>query len=426
MYQKFKLSLSFKFFIILFLIACLPIIVVGIFTYNEARDIIVETAARQLEAIAESKKERLHDFVQGHVTKYDYLINLYLRDFLMAGKSKGEDTGVLVGDQVFSVISSNPEVLNIELYDEAGRPFFSYASTSNYVRGINTDDLELGGTIVDVTNLGEDISAVTFLRGIYNKNDRIGFYRITTNIDTLTGIINNYTGLGLTGDIVVAKKDNRGISHYLMPSRFYADLNLQSVIDNKYGRIPIVEATNGIEGTYLSSNTVDYRGAKVFAVSRFIPNLGWGLVIKFDQDEILEPVETLFKYHLLVMAISILLVASVAIFAARLITNPIDQLVSVVRQFAGGNLGVRSGISGIAQFGLLSNEFNIMAEKIQNHYAELEDKVAERTKDLQTSKQALEDNVEELEKLNKFMVDRELKIIELKEELAKFKLQGKT
>lgn len=421
MYQKFRLSLSFKFFVILFFVASLPIIAVGIVTYNEARSVIVQTAVRQLEVIAESKKERLHDFVQDHVTKYDYLINLYFRDFLMAGKSKGEDTGGLVGDGIFSAVSLNPEVLNIELYDKSGRSLLSYASTSTFLGAINPGDLDPGDSIVDVINSDGNISTVAFLRGIYNKNDRIGFYRITTNIDALTGIINNYTGLGLTGDIVIAKKDDRGISYYLMPGRFYADLNSQPVVDNKDGRMPIVEATNGIEGTYLSSNTVDYRGAKVFAVSRFIPNLGWGLVIKFDQDEILEPVETLFKYHLLVMAISILLVASVAIFAARLITNPIDQLVLVVRQFSEGNLGIRSGISGVAQFGLLSNEFNIMAEKIQNHYTELEDKVAERTKDLQVSKKALEDNIEELEKLNKFMIDRELKIVELKEEISKLK-----
>lgn len=59
------------------------------------------------------------------------------------------------------------------------------------------------------------------------------------------------------------------------------------------------------------------------------------------------------------------------------------------------------------EIGMLSRAFNTMSLKLKAYYVELERKVKERTL-------ALDQKVEELEKLNRVMIGRELKMIELK------------
>jgi len=55
-----------------------------------------------------------------------------------------------------------------------------------------------------------------------------------------------------------------------------------------------------------------------------------------------------------------------------------------------------------------------LEEKLADYTKDLEDKVAKRTADLGN-------RVQELERMNKIMVNRELKMIELKEELKNLK-----
>ncbi|MBI3633070.1 MAG: hypothetical protein HY226_02145 [Candidatus Vogelbacteria bacterium] len=62
----------------------------------------------------------------------------------------------------------------------------------------------------------------------------------------------------------------------------------------------------------------------------------------------------------------------------------------------------------------LTRAFEIMVAKLKGSYVTLEQKVAERTKELT-------ERSTELERLNKFMIDRELKMIELKKENKELK-----
>ena len=59
-----------------------------------------------------------------------------------------------------------------------------------------------------------------------------------------------------------------------------------------------------------------------------------------------------------------------------------------------------------------------LEDKLAKYTKGLESKIGERTKDLTK-------RVNELQSLNKVMIDRELKMVELKKEIGKLKKQGK-
>ncbi|HCJ66370.1 MAG TPA: hypothetical protein DHV62_03355 [Elusimicrobia bacterium] len=110
------------------------------------------------------------------------------------------------------------------------------------------------------------------------------------------------------------------------------------------------------------------------------------------------------------------------------ITRPLDQLAVVTEIIAGGNLAVRAKIKSKDEIGKLANSFNSMAEKLQITTEELkaanlflEQRVKERTKELEASRDELKKEFDELQRWKKTVVGRELKMVELKNEIAQLK-----
>jgi len=133
------------------------------------------------------------------------------------------------------------------------------------------------------------------------------------------------------------------------------------------------------------------------------------------------------------IVIPIFIIASIfTIFFVSLLIKPIDKLTSAVNKIQAGNLDVKTDIKSKDEIGKLGFAFNEMTTKLKESYSILEEKVKERTEELEKERGSLEEKVkertknldtkiEELEKMNNLMVDREMKMIELKKELEKYK-----
>ena len=139
----------------------------------------------------------------------------------------------------------------------------------------------------------------------------------------------------------------------------------------------------------------------------------------------------------------IVLILFVSVIVARNITSPIKKLVEATKAVAKGKLETRIDIKTKDEIEELANSFNRMAKKLeetQNVLKEsakiLEIKVKARTQELEEERVSLEEKVkqrtkefqeklEELEKFHKFAVGRELKMIELKNEIKELKAKFK-
>ncbi len=104
---------------------------------------------------------------------------------------------------------------------------------------------------------------------------------------------------------------------------------------------------------------------------------------------------------------------------SRSISRPITSLMKGMSSFASGDLSKRIEVKTKDEFGELATSFNSMAKELQNYYSGLEDTVAKRTAALSESKKKLEEKLVDIERMNKLMVGRELKMVELKNELGR-------
>jgi PAS domain S-box-containing protein len=94
-----------------------------------------------------------------------------------------------------------------------------------------------------------------------------------------------------------------------------------------------------------------------------------------------------------------------------LIVRPISNVTKAAKAFSSGDLTKRVHVDALDEIGELGKSFNEMADKLDASYKDLEDKVQTKTKEL-------EKNINDLERLNKTMIGRELKMIDLKKEVA--------
>lgn len=105
------------------------------------------------------------------------------------------------------------------------------------------------------------------------------------------------------------------------------------------------------------------------------------------------------------MAFLIILLVALYILLMKVIIGRINRLRNLADEIAGGNLNERIKIVSDDEISQLSRSFNNMSEKLKESKENIEEKINKRTASL--------------EKLNQFMVGRELKMIELKKEIRK-------
>ena len=143
----------------------------------------------------------------------------------------------------------------------------------------------------------------------------------------------------------------------------------------------------------------------------------WAIVAELPITEAYETVIYQLEYTAIIIIFAIILTVIIGLILSKKITQPIVNLRDAAKKIREGNLDTRIDIKSHDEIGELANSFNQMAQKLSVYTRELETKVQERTVALEASKKDLELKLIELEKMNKLMVGRELKMIELKKEI---------
>ena len=210
-------------------------------------------------------------------------------------------------------------------------------------------------------------------------------------------VVNDYTGLGKTGETVVGSRVDNDIV-FLTPLRndpqaaFRRRLPLGSTLASA-----LQQAAQGTQGHGLD---LDYRGQQVMAAWQYLPSLRWAMVVKTDAAEAFAPIVKQRNTVLIVGSITLLCVVVGALLVARSISRPIVALTRVVRFMSGGDLQQEVPVVTNDEIGELSRAFNKMTADLRQIYATIEETVRVRTQELHQSNAALERARQEAEVAN--------------------------
>jgi signal transduction histidine kinase len=131
-------------------------------------------------------------------------------------------------------------------------------------------------------------------------------------------------------------------------------------------------------------------GTEVLSAFRTIPRLGWRVFVEEPLSEAFAPLKSAI-WRTAILLVAFLLVAIVtSVLLVRRLARPIESIQAAAAKIGSGALDERIDATRRDELGALAEEFNRMAERLQESYAGLEQKVEERTQELAEKSRELE------------------------------------
>jgi PAS domain S-box-containing protein len=407
---------------ILMLLACttIPMFLVGLLGYYHARTTLESLRMEQLKSIADLRAKRIEDFFAEHqkhlsiaqqrptLIKYTAILAEFTGDFsnpIYTDIKSELDRALQIYLPIYDFI--NIILTNLEgrivyaLNRSSAQTQFGSSLANLWGESFNADKTRLQYSSV-FKNTAATGKFSIFLRGPIRslEGQLIGLAIFEIDMDPIYELIQDTTGLGKTGETLIAKKEGEQVL-FLNPLRHDPDAALKrKVVFGEKQAIPIQEALGGNNGYGL---LVDYRGQKVIAAWRYIPSLGWGMVAKIDISEAFEPVTTLRDFILVLVIAAIVLSVFVAFIVSKSLSDPIQALQQGVAEIGKGNLDHKVATDAEDEIGQLGRAFDQMTEQLKVVTAsrnELDAEIKERRKVEKELQKSMNDVGERIKELN--------------------------
>jgi signal transduction histidine kinase len=373
------MSLKTKILLVFLAILTVSIGVTSLFHFFSARQTHLQEIFNKLESTAEAKKLRM----QGIISKRkEQIVLLQIREQLRENfhqflQIKDPATQEDLTASLVAVRDNIDSFKELHLVSMQGR--VEASSSARYVgadfsRRESFQHALAGELCVHEFFYDQENALNIHLSGLLTVNGQhIGVMVVQAGAGDILSIINDYTGLGETGETTLARRVN-GKVFYLTPTRFFPEPGDTLVRPDDPQRAMSL-ALAGEEK--LQPGVIDYRGEQVVASPRFLPEVRWGLTTKIDRKEVMAPIWEALLRTLLLALVMVAAVAIVAHYFSRNLVRPIVSLGESSKDIANGNLDKRIAYKGRNEVGQLAENFNLMADKLVETNQVLERKIQE-------------------------------------------------
>jgi signal transduction histidine kinase/CheY-like chemotaxis protein/HAMP domain-containing protein len=143
----------------------------------------------------------------------------------------------------------------------------------------------------------------------------------------------------------------------------------------------------------------DIEGRKVLTAYAPVAPLGWLVFVELPAEEAYAPLNAALQRLALVLLAALCFAVLAGMFLAGRLVGPIRALRAGAARIGSGDLSQQIRIRTGDELEALANQFNDMAGRLQESYAGLEQKVEQRTREVQARSAELAQSVEELRAL---------------------------
>jgi signal transduction histidine kinase len=191
-------------------------------------------------------------------------------------------------------------------------------------------------------------------------------------------------------DIVNGIQADAGTSAYIVtPSgRLIAHTNLAlAKKDTDLSRLPQIAALTQVRQVTQAPQEVgrNLDGEIVLFASAQIPKMNWWLFVEAPQSHAMAPFYDFLGRLAALLLLALVLCILSGLLLARHMTIPIMAVGAGAARLANGDFSQKIKVDTGDEIEALADEFNRMATQVQDSYAKLEQKVADRTRDLAQS-----------------------------------------
>ena len=335
----------------------------GTLAYYTSANLLEEISLRQLDALAESKKR---DLIKVYDGWEDSLRLVREIDQLQSAISTYVDTDDPASLRdieriIEGVTVAVKEIDKLIVFDLDGNEIASFGRSR-----VEHSEVPIGDDIAYVgTFLSGDGLRVAMNTGVVMDGVLVGGIELIMDATDVADVTGDYTGLGETGEALVVERHGERLV-VLNP--------LRHEVQGFDGEVRASEASGELRLAFtpdhgLSEEAVtDYRGEQVWLATRFISELGWGLVVKVDVSEeeqrALVLREALFDIAVALSAFAIIGGALLGFYLAR----PIHDLAIVVEKMRHGESGLRATVKGDDEIAYLAESLNEFLDHLEEQH----------------------------------------------------------
>ena len=214
-------------------------------------------------------------------------------------------------------------------------------------------------------------------RPILNEESQtVGVLAGRASLAILDELMAEQAGLGTTGETYLI-----GTNHALLTPTRFSRVNtplyspgVDDAVDNK---------KNG-------SDLYERQGTPVAGAYRWLPQLEVALVAEQDQAEALYAVLATLGIVAGITLAGIAIAVGVSLLVTRSIAQPLSNLTETTAQVAAGDLSLMADVTRADEIGTLARTFNTLTARLRDLIGSLEERVAERTRELERRSSYLE------------------------------------
>jgi len=290
----------------------LPIALIVVLALSSLRVWISTQAIDHLETISFIQEKRIQEVIRQYESMAEGISSrIQLREEVMAVNNTNNlaTHNIKIQNILISALEPMDEIKEVALYDDNDKlllitpqkdKYLEYQSFLEHSKEHNFIVMKVGNTY-----------SLYLVEPLKYENRKIGTLVFNFGTELFNIITEDYTGLGRTGEMLLAFQNKKGDIEFLHKVR---DHSMGRILKNTEIEIPVVQTIINKKSVTLESSS-DYRGVPVIAVAKYLEDLDWAFVVKMDKEEIFSGVEDTKRTIRIVALITILF----AVMTAHLI-----------------------------------------------------------------------------------------------------------
>lgn len=388
------MRISLKLSIFFLCVAIIPLISSVLISQVSTEQIITNRVSNQLESIASIQKTRINSLIYHTQDKLQLMTNESRIAYLLANLTVFNETKSDITELNSIIHNSNTSlktIAEISVINLMGKVLVSTNTTNINNTALGEEYITIGmeeSLLFDFFHGYKNELFTRHVIPIVNSSTTYGVLVITEGVGEFLNLVQDYSGLGKTGETVIAKRNLAGDALFLTPLKFDVNASLKRTVSKNDLKTPITQALLKNEGLLTEGD--DYRNIPVLATTRYIEATDWGVVVKMDKEEAYRAFVTIRNNGVTSLAALCIIIIILTYYFTHSLTKPISKLTLTANEISKGNLTKRAIINSQDEIGDLARSFNIMTESLIEATKTLEQRVKERTAELLKSNTELE------------------------------------
>ena len=381
------MKISTKIFATVFFSALSLLLLASIIFYTSEKKSLKQQIYNQLQSIASLQQARLDSIIEQNLERLKLVSSRTQLRISLEKYLKGEDTNanqirmIRILNDAKSSISSFRDIYILSLKGNVVASTAEKSFQDNIQ--INSGFLDRSQTqnSADTLFLDKNENLRLLLGGPLFLNDNLlGIIVIESDAENIVDSVENYSGLGSTGEIVVARETENGDALFLFPTRFDPMASLKRTVSKNDSHSPLIAGLS--QHKDITATGLDYRQQAILGVSKYLELVDWTILVKIDEAEAFSSITRAKNLVAKVTAGLILLAVLIGLTLSRNITKPIVYLTDMTKKISKDGLLTRIENSSNDEMGELADSFNEMIKTRQRVEEEREKSMVELQKAL--------------------------------------------